>query len=173
MTRMATRGDHDRTGYWFDPDAPLLQSGIDVLNALRDYRASEAAMRRRTRTAMGMGETDLAALRFLLQAQRRGAMLTPTELSQRLGISTSSTTTLLDRLERSGHVARHRNPADRRGLVIQATEHSDRELRETLGRMHDRMMEVAEALPPEAAAVVVQFLRRMADAVDGIDGQPG
>ena len=56
-------------GYWYGKDPGQKAIAIDVLNALRDYRASEQAMRRRTRSSMGMGEKDLLALRYLFEAE--------------------------------------------------------------------------------------------------------
>jgi hypothetical protein len=41
-----------------------------------------------------------------------------------LGISTASTTNLLDRLTASGRLTRSPHPRDRRSLVVRATEHA-------------------------------------------------
>lgn len=156
------------SGYWFAGRSERVE-GVDVLNLLRKYRSAEAAMRRRTRESMGMGETDLLALRYLLQAERTGAQLKPKDLAERLGISSASTTILLDRLERSGHLKRAPHPSDRRALVIVPTMGAEHEVRTTLGHMHDRMLEVADALEPEDAAVVATFLQGMVDAVERAD----
>jgi DNA-binding MarR family transcriptional regulator len=156
-----------QSGYWYGRAA----AGIDVLNALRDYRAAETAMRRRTRSSMGMNETDLLALRYLLEAQEEGRQVSPKELAARLGISSASTTTLVDRLARTGHVRRKPHPKDRRALVLEASAESDREVRQTMGDMHRRMMDVVQNLTPEDSAVVVGFLTRMREAVDGIDAE--
>lgn len=152
------------SGYWYERAG----AGTDVLNALRDYRAAETALRRRTRTSMGMGETDLQALRYLLEAQKAGDQVSPKELAGKLGISSASTTTLIDRLARSGHVRRKPHPKDRRALVLEATADSDCEVRQTLSEMHRRMMDVAASLTPEQTAVVVDFLTRMRAAVDSV-----
>lgn len=157
------------SGYWY-PDGA--DRGVEVLEALRRYRAAEAAMRRRTRDSMGMGETDLLAIRFLLHAQRTGRDVSPKDLAVRLGISSASTTVLVDRLVTSGHVERRPHPTDRRALVIVPTGLSDSEVRATLGAMHDRMMRVAESLQPEEAAVVIDFFERMRIVVDEVDEQP-
>lgn len=156
------------SGYWYPPDTARRRAAVEVLNALRDYRASEAAMRRRTRSSMGMGETDLLALRFLLQAEASGKYIGPKELGSRLGISSASMTTLIDRLVKSGHIRREPHPTDRRALILRPTEHSDGEVRATLSDMHARMIAVAESLSDDEAEVVASFLRRMRDAVDGI-----
>jgi DNA-binding MarR family transcriptional regulator len=154
------------SGYWYPKDSV---AAAEVLDALRDYRASEAAMRRRTRSAMGMGETDLLALRYLLQAEAAGRTMGPKELAARLGITSASVTTLIDRLVKSGHLRRERHPTDGRALILRATAGSDREVRATLGRMHARMLEAAQSLSPEEARTVIAFLHRMRGALDPID----
>ena len=150
------------SGYWYAADRT--RRGVAVLNALRDYRAAEAAMRRRTRSAMRMGETDLLAIRFLLKCQTEERSVSPKDLSAHLGISSASTTVLIDRLVRSGHVERRPHPTDRRALVIAPTISSDDEVRATLGDM----LEVAEGLEPDEAVAVLGFLDRMRDAVDSV-----
>ncbi|HSN35276.1 MAG TPA: MarR family transcriptional regulator [Arthrobacter sp.] len=161
------------SGYWYGPDDPLDPSG-DVLQALREYRNVEIARRRSTRDSMGMGETDLLALRYLLRAQAAGERVGPKDLSRVLGITTASTTSLLDRLVGSGHVRREPHPTDRRSLVIVPTEASNSEVRATLGGMHRRMMAVAGELSAAEARVVVSFLRRMSEAVaePGAEARP-
>ncbi|MFK4641051.1 hypothetical protein ABIA52_003940 [Paenarthrobacter histidinolovorans] len=67
----------ERQGYWYELESRKQMGAVDVLNALRDYRTAEAEMRRRTRTSMGMGETDLLALRYLLEAERAGREVGP------------------------------------------------------------------------------------------------
>ena len=165
---MSTQEITEASGYWFAED-DATQRGVTVLNALRRYRAAETAMRRRTRDSMGMGETDLLAVRFLLQAQRTGRTVSPKDLSAYLKISSASTTILIDRLVKSNHVRRDPHPTDRRALVITPTTETDDEVRATLGVMHRRMMSVAEGLSPADARVVAVFLERMRDAVDQVD----
>jgi DNA-binding MarR family transcriptional regulator len=73
--------------------------------------AFTAAMARRT----GLGLSEIAALEHL---QRSQGGLTPTELGRRLSLSSGAVTALVDRLERTGHVERRPNPADRRSSVV-------------------------------------------------------
>jgi DNA-binding MarR family transcriptional regulator len=159
--------DERSSGYWYSDDRT--RRGVAVLNALRDYRAAEAAMRRRTRSAMRMGETDLLAIRFLLKREGEGRAVSPKDLAAHLGISSASTTVLIDRLVRSGHVERRPHPTDRRALVIAPTIGSDDEVRATLGEMHRRMIEVAEGLEAQQAETVLYFLESMRDAVDSVN----
>jgi DNA-binding MarR family transcriptional regulator len=160
---------NEGSGYWYGPDGQL-DYGAAVLKSLRDYRAAETAVRRSTRDSMGMGETDILALRFLLRAQASGKAVVPKDLSQFLGITSASTTSLIDRLVASGHVRREAHPSDRRSIVVIPTVESDTEVRETLGAMHRRMMTVAEGLTADQAHVVVDFLQQMTDALSVRDG---
>ncbi|MHA7261601.1 MarR family winged helix-turn-helix transcriptional regulator [Arthrobacter sp. TMN-37] len=162
---MAQQRPRPSSGYWYAPE-PGTDHGLDVLNALRDYRSAETAMRRRTRDSMGMNETDLLAVRFLLQAEQAGERIGPKDLGTMLGISSASTTTLIDRLVASGHARREDHPTDRRALFIRPTTGSDTEVRATLGGMHARMMAVAASLSADEARVIVRFLTQMREVLD-------
>lgn len=151
--------------YWYaDDDA----RSTSVMEAMRSYRAAEVAMRRRTQQSMDMGENELLVLRFLMRAHMREESVTPAALARYLGITSASTTALLDRLEKSGHITRAPNPADRRSVLIAATERSDEEVRHTLTQMHERMMAVVRDMGPVQRETVIAFLDAMRAAVDRI-----
>ena len=139
-----------------------------VLEALRLYQAAEAAMRRRTRQVMSMGENEVLVLRFLIRAAAQDRTVSPTDIARYLGISTASTTALIDRLEQSGHVARTRHPTDRRSVIVSATVQADDEVRATLGAMDHRMMAAAGGLTATESATIVSFLERMQSAADEV-----
>lgn len=157
------------SGYWYGADGKFDHSAA-VLQSLRDYRNAEVATRRSTRDSMGMGETDILALRYLLRARASNKAVVPKDLSNFLGITSASTTSLIDRLVGSGHVRREPHPTDRRSLIVVPTTESDTEVRATLGAMHRRMMAVAEQLTPEEAGIVITFLQRMREAIEPEDG---
>ncbi|WP_082514133.1 MarR family transcriptional regulator [Frigoribacterium sp. Leaf164] len=166
---------YDASGYWYSSSNE--ERGVEVLNALRRYRAAESEMRRRTRTSMKMGETDLAAVRFLLRAQRRSETVSAKELADHLGITSASTSVLINRLVRSGHMERHSHPTDKRGVLLTATGDSNSEVRATMASMHTRMISAAESLTADESAAVVGFLRDMTSAIEiddhGVDGPAG
>jgi DNA-binding MarR family transcriptional regulator len=158
-------------GFWYprDPesaDPPRTPAPVEVLDALRLYRAAERAMSRRTRRSMGMGESDLLAVRYLLEAQQAGGTVTAKDLARRLGISSASTTVLVDRLVRSGHARREAHPTDRRAVVVIATPESARDVRAALGDVHREMLDVAETLGPEELRAVLAFLDAMRRVMD-------
>lgn len=63
--------------------------------------------------------TDLRALIHLLDAARAERPATPSWLARQLDLDPSSVTALVDRLERSGHVRRQRDPADGRRVLLE------------------------------------------------------
>ncbi|MEV7633133.1 MarR family transcriptional regulator [Microbacterium sp. NPDC089318] len=153
-------------GYWYDEQRSERDRAREVLEALRVYRAAERAMRRRTRDEMSMGENELLALRYLFRQPEHSAQ--PAALAGYLGISPAATSVLIDRLERSGHVERAAG-AEGASNGVRATAHADEDVRQTLGRMHRLMYSVAAGMDAQAQANVAQFLRAMADAVDGVE----
>ncbi|MFD1714964.1 MarR family winged helix-turn-helix transcriptional regulator [Amnibacterium flavum] len=156
--------DDDASGYWYS-DAEAA-SPVELLNLLRRYRAAEVAMRARTRASMKMNETDLLAIRYLLREARAGRHVKNRDLAERLNISSASVTVMLDRLERSGHIERRPHPTDRRAIVVVATTDSDREVRETLGEMHQRMLHLVEDMTDGERLTVARFLAGMTAAVE-------
>ena len=62
--------------------------------------------------------TDLRALIHLLDAARAGTQATPGWLGEQLGLNSASTTGLVDRLEKAGHVRRVRDTEDRRRVLL-------------------------------------------------------
>ena len=164
---MLARASQRSSGYWYP--AQDYATSVDVLNLLRRYRAAEAAMRARTRASMGMGETDLLALRLLLQAQGRGQVMRLRDLGAALGLASPSVTALVDRLAKSGHVRREPHPDDRRATIVVPTTDTDREVRATLGEMHRRMIDVVDSMHTEQRRAVAAFLERMSAAIEHVD----
>lgn len=148
---------------WYGTDDT--RPAVAVLTALERYRAADAALRGRTRASMRMNETDVRAIRLLVNADVDG--VSPRDLAKRLDISSASTTILLDRLERSGHVERRPHATDRRSIVVVPTPKARADAVATLGLVDDRMLAVAESLDESSARTIAAFLQRLAAALDG------
>ncbi|KTR92933.1 MarR family transcriptional regulator [Microbacterium testaceum] len=153
--------------YWYS-DSTDDERGARVMQSLREYRAAEMSMRRRTQASMAMGENEMLVLRFLTQHGRRSLDVTPIDLARYLGISTASMTALLDRLEKSGHLERLPHPSDRRKVLIAVTPRTEDDMRAVLGSMHAQMMLATRGMTEAEATAVTQFLDRMRAAVDGV-----
>src|SRR6478752_6921860 len=88
--------------YWYPPAGGDRSGAVDVINSLRAFRTCASAMRRRTRSSAAMGETDLLALRYLIDAEAAGVGIRPSQLAARLGITSASMTGLVDPLVGAG-----------------------------------------------------------------------
>lgn len=84
--------------------------------ALRDLMIALGRSDRQIADQMGINTSDLMCLGFIEAA---AGPVTPTMLSEFVGMSTGSTTALIDRLERRGLLVRQRHPHDRRGVVLE------------------------------------------------------
>ncbi|RFA11028.1 hypothetical protein B7R54_00870 [Subtercola boreus] len=132
------------------------------------YRAAEAAMRRRTGSAMGLGDNDLLALRFILDQRAAGHPVASKDITRYLGISSASTTVLIRRLESGGFIERRENSADRRSSEIVPTQAAEGDTGPLLAVAQNHMAAATQTLTAEEARIVSRFLTTMRTTVDGI-----
>ena len=92
-----------------------------LLEGLRAYGANYREFTRRFATWLGLHATDAEALIEILTAEERGTTLSPARLSERIALSNSATTALLNRLEQAGHIVRSREHDDRRVITLRST----------------------------------------------------
>lgn len=112
----------------------------------------------------GMHRTDLNALAVIMDATRSGAPVTPTALADALHLSYSATTSVVDRLERSGHVSRDRSAADRRKIELRMRD-SARELGAAFfAPLRAEYVEAWKDMSDDERAVVARFLRASIEA---------
>lgn len=106
----------------------------------------------------GLGSTDVRALIALLDLERAGVPASPTRLAHELGLTTASTTVLLDRLERAGHVLRTARTDDRRRVDVTVTDAAKRLGWAFFGPLIDTTRAVLAERSPAERAVVDSFL---------------
>jgi DNA-binding MarR family transcriptional regulator len=93
-------------------------------------------------------------------------------------LASASTTALLDRLERMGHLRRVRDPADGRRVVLEMSEPAMAAGAEYFGGLQRDLAAAMDAYTDEELALVERFLRdmtavagRYARTTDGRDAQ--
>jgi DNA-binding MarR family transcriptional regulator len=86
-----------------------------VYKAARDFGISSVLFRNAIGRKLGLNITDTECLSLL---SIKGVS-TPTELARYTGLTTGSTTAMLDRLEKAKYIRRKPNPNDRRGVLIE------------------------------------------------------
>lgn len=155
----------DLGSYWYPDEDGGPDAAVEVLRAVRRFRAADLAMRNRASAEMDMNVSDLVALRHLIAAGERNEPIGPKGLSSHLGISTAATAKLLSRLESTGRLRRERHPSDRRAQVLHATDSAHAEVREVLGAAHQRMLTAAEKLSLPEQLAVVRFLDELSGAM--------
>ena len=86
-----------------------------VMIAVREQGISSVLFRNAIGRKLGLNITDSECLSLL---SIKG-ISTPTELSRYTGLTSGSTTAMLDRLEKAEYIRRKPNPKDRRGVLIE------------------------------------------------------
>lgn len=89
--------------------------------------------------------------------------LGPHALSGRLGISSGSTTELIDRLERAGHIHRRRDLADRRRVTLDATEEAMQRSVAELAPLLAALDDLAQHFTMRERATITTYLRSAAE----------
>lgn len=163
-----------------DPESHLLnREGLDpedvqqiseLMISLGELRDVERKLAEASRDYMQLNDTDMRALHFLIVSANRKLIVTPGSIARHLDITTASTTKLLDRLERDGHITRSTHPTDRRALAITITPTTRAAAMETVGRQQARRFHAAARLTREQRAVVIGFLRDMTREIALTDG---
>ncbi len=159
-----------------DPRSELVdRSGLDdadlrqiarLMEALRTLREAEERLSEASLKYMRLSSVDMRALHFLIVAGNTDVLPTPGAIASHLGISSASTTKLLDRLERGGHISRERHPDDRRALVIRITPETHDAAMRTVGQQQANRFNAAARLAPQEREIVERFLRDMTAEID-------
>ncbi|WP_299055827.1 MarR family winged helix-turn-helix transcriptional regulator [uncultured Nocardioides sp.] len=115
--------------------------------------------------AHGLHRTDVEALTHVQVAEARGTPLTAGVLAAELGRSTGSTTAVVDRLVRAGHLVRERDDADRRRVLVRYSP-AGRALADAFfDPLRDRTRAAMDGLGPAELEVVDRFLRSAVTAM--------
>lgn len=147
-----------------------------VMAALGRLRAAEQDLSDASAKYMKLNQTDMRALHYLIVTGNTGTIATPGAIAEHLKISTASTTKLLDRLERAGHIVRAPHPSDRRALAITITPATREAAMDTVGRQQAKRFHSAARLSTAEREVVIRFLDDMAEQLSITDqawAQPG
>lgn len=156
-----------------DPDGYLVdRSGMEpeqvaqitrLMKSMAKMREAEETLSKASQMFMQLSQTEMRAVHYLIVAANQKEIVTPGSIAHHLGITSASTTKLLDRLERGDHIVRHPHPTDRRSLSISVTDETHTAARETVGRKHANRFIVAASLTPADRDVVIRFLDEVAD----------
>ena len=123
---------------------------LDALRRLLDVsRRTTPALSRRAQ----LTPTELTVLEHVMEEP-----VGPTELAQRLGVTSAAASGIVDRLVARGHAERQPHPTDRRRTVVVCTPSGQEELIGHLMPMFTELAELDASLDEGEREVVLRFL---------------
>ena len=134
-----------------------------IKESLRDLGAQLSLLNHSVGTRLDLKDADLESLDLIA----RYGPLSPSALARRAGLHPATLTGILDRLERGGWIERGRDPADRRGVVVQAARGRGAEILRLYlvdSGMNAALDEICAGYDDENLQLLAGFLRRTADA---------
>ena len=143
------------------------ERGLQLVHRLRAISVELELSRAAFARVHGLHDTDVRALIHLLDADRAGVPATPGWLGARLGLTSPSTTALIDRLESAGHVVRERSSADRRKVEIHVSDQAVALGWEFFGPLLSGMVAAMRSFDAAELDTVDRFLRAVAAAAGG------
>jgi DNA-binding MarR family transcriptional regulator len=137
------------------------RDGDDIEEAIRSLRAVILAGERYRQVLaarVGLGVTETQAISYLTVFGDRGQ----TELAADLGITSGSSTALVDRLERRGIAERYAHPSDRRRVLVRLTAKGQ----DVVSSSHDWLQAALQTVPDDRLRDVGGYLRSIADQLN-------
>jgi DNA-binding MarR family transcriptional regulator len=129
--------------------------------AMNTIRTADVLFDRIGRLLRPLGVSAAGGL--VLGILRDHGPMSPSELGERLIVSRSAVTGLLDSLERRGFVNRAVNPADRRGLVVEITPAGLTVVKELRTLVHRNEKDWLGALTDDELRTYIELLHRIQD----------
>lgn len=131
----------------------------EVLMAARENGINTVLFRNAMGRKLGLNITESDCLSFL---GIKGTA-TPTELSRYTGLSSGSTTAMLDRLEKKKFIKRKANPDDRRGVLIEINEEYAQVAFPLVSGIQKAHKKVIESYSDAELEVITDFLTKFAN----------
>lgn len=138
------------------------RSATAVKESLRELNTQLSLLNRQFGGKMALKDADWNCLDLV----NRHGPISPGALAKLAGLHPATMTGVLDRLQRGGWITRDRDPdgADRRAVIVRATNDRLPELYRVLGGMNNRMDELCERYTEAELELIADFLRRTTTA---------
>jgi DNA-binding MarR family transcriptional regulator len=111
--------EHEQTGH--PGHRATLESRLSA--DLRALTAQSDRIGRIFAEMHGLSSNEFHALLHIMVGESTGAVLSAGQLQQRIGLTQSGITHLVDRMITAGHIRRETDPADRRKVILRYEEH--------------------------------------------------
>jgi DNA-binding MarR family transcriptional regulator len=131
-----------------------------IKESLRELSIQLSLLNHHVGARVDLKDVDLDCLDLI----NRHGPLSPGALARRAGLHPATMTGIIDRLERSGWVARDRDTSDRRAVLIRALRDRNSELLHLYAGMSTSMDQICAGYSEEELQLLADFLRRTAHA---------
>lgn len=92
--------------------------------------------------------------------------ITAGELAQRVGLTTGSVTSLVDRLEKRGYVTRERHPRDRRKVIIVPHYEEKTEVQNVFSNLNENMLSLSARYTEKELLIIKRFLNEATSVIE-------
>jgi DNA-binding MarR family transcriptional regulator len=131
-----------------------------IKDSLRELSSQLSVLNHHVGARLELRDVDLGCLELLA----RHGPLSPGALARHAGLHPATMTGIVDRLERAGWVARDRDPADRRAVLIRPLRERGAELFRLYAGMNTAMDQLCAGYSDEELTLLADFLRRTTSA---------
>jgi DNA-binding MarR family transcriptional regulator len=146
---------------------------VAIKQSLRELINQLSLLNHQVSAHLELKDADLDCLDLI----NRDGPLTPSALARRAGLHPATMTGVLDRLEKGGWIARDRDSADRRAVVIRALRDRGGEMMQLYSGMNRQINQICEGYGAPELEVLSDFLRRTTaagrSATDELAGKDG
>jgi DNA-binding MarR family transcriptional regulator len=142
------------------PEPRRAQLNVEVRESLRELSVQMSLLNQRISGRLELKGTDLQSLDLV----DRYGPLSPSALARRAGLHPATMTGVIDRLERGGWIVRERDPADRRGVVVQPVRGRRSEVLRLASGMNAAIARICAGYADDELELIADFLRRAAGA---------
>jgi len=145
-----------------DPDAVRRRRRLNraVRESTRDLSIQLSLLNHQVSGHIDLKSSDLDCLDLI----SRYGPLSSSALARRAGLHPATMTGILDRLERGGWIARERDPADRRGVVVRLAPGRTAVVLRLYSGMNEAMDRICAEYEDGELELLAGFLRRTAEA---------
>jgi DNA-binding MarR family transcriptional regulator len=156
-----------------------LTSPEELCAALRRFGLENDRLDAIVARRLGAPPVEFKAMDHLHEAGE----LTPTQLAERLALTSGAVTAVIDRLERLGWVTRQPHPTDRRSVIVRKAAGIGGEAADVYASFGEEVARAAKRLSPKERAATARFLEEASAAAvrhaqqarseKGLRGSPG
>lgn len=139
--------------------------GFELLFLLQKFTNEADRYAETVRRKHGLARNDVHALNAVMEAERLGERTTPGALRERLVLSSAAMTSVIDRLEASGHLERRHSHEDRRQVEVTPTPSARETGREMFDPMVQHMLPILAEYTPRQLELVEGMVTRLTQAI--------